>query len=79
MCFSLWPSVLFFFFFGGGGTGKQWLPRHDAASDQGLHCLLTECSIKTGIKMKTVAQRPLKRKWTGPISISGKIHSASMG
>ena len=37
------------------------------ASDQGLHCLLTECSIKIRIKMKNTTQQPLKRKWTGPI------------
>ena len=30
-----------------GVKGKQWRPRPDtAASDQGLHCLLTDCSHK---------------------------------
>ena len=32
----------------------------NAASDQGLHCLLTGISIKTKMKMKTVHQPPLK-------------------
>ena len=39
----------------------------NAASDQGLHGLLTENSIKIWIKMKNSTQRPLKQKWTGPI------------
>ena len=38
-----------------------------AASDQGLHCLFTECSIKVLMKMINIAQQPLKRKWAGPI------------
>ena len=32
--------------------GKQCRPRSDAASDQGLHCLLTGISIRNKIKKK---------------------------
>ena len=35
--------------------------QHSAASDQGLHCLLTDCSIKILIKMKNITQSPLMR------------------
>ena len=45
--------------------GKQRDPDQtppNAASDQGFHCLLTECSIKIGIKMKNTTLQPLKRK-----------------
>ena len=41
-----------------------------------LHYLLTECSIKIWIKMKSTNQHPLKLKWTGPIDKIGKFHSA---
>ena len=37
---------------------------HGSRSDQGLPCLLTGCSIKIRIKMKTSNQQPLKEKWT---------------
>ena len=40
--------------------------QQNAVSDQGLPCLLIECSIKIRIKMKNSTQRPLKRKRTGP-------------
>ena len=43
-------------------------PRQTA---QGLHCLLVECSIKILNKNENYHQRPLKRKWTGPIDNSG--------
>ena len=46
------------------------------ASDQGLHCLLTECPIKMLLKMKNSIQQTLKWKWTGPIDNSGKFHLA---
>ena len=42
------------------------------ALDQDFHCWLTDWSIKIGIKV----QKPLKRKWTGPIDKNGKFHSA---
>ena len=48
-------------------------------SDQGLHCLLTECSMKNRIKMKNNSEEPLKREWTGPIDNGEKFHSALMG
>ena len=32
----------------------------NAASDQGLHCLLIECSFKIWIKIKTTTQQPIK-------------------
>ena len=41
----------------------------NAASDQGLHCLRTEYSIKILIKVKTTTQQPLKWKLTGPIDM----------
>ena len=39
----------------------------NAASDQGLHCLLTEYSVETKIMRKNTTQHPLKLKWIGPI------------
>ena len=48
----------------------------NAASDQVLHCLLTEVSFKKRIKMKSTTKQRLKRKWTGPTDRSGKFHSA---
>ena len=47
-----------------------------AASDQVLHCLLTENSIRIPIKMKNTTQQPLKGKWTCPFDKGGKIHLA---
>ena len=62
LSFSLYtPSVLF--------VGEN------AASDQGLHCSLTECPIKMNTSEK-YHQQPLKRKWTGPIIKNGKFHLA---
>ena len=52
---------------------------HIAASDQGLHFVLTECSIKFWIEMKKTMQQPFKRKWTGPVNKAGAFHSAEMG
>ena len=51
----------------------------NAASDQGLHCALTECSIKIWIKIKSISQQPLKWEWTGPIVKNGKSHLAWIG
>ena len=39
---------------------------HNAASDQGLYCLLSECSFDNWIKIENTTQQPLKMKWTGP-------------
>ena len=50
------------------GIDKQ---QQNAVSDQGLHCLLKECSIKIGIKVKNITKQPLKWKWAGPIDNSG--------
>ena len=48
----------------------------NAASDQGLHCLIIECSIKIRRTMKNnTILKPFKRKWTGSIGKSGKFHS----
>ena len=48
--------------------GKQYKPRSDApqnaASDQGLRCLLTKCS-KICIRMEITFQQPLKRAQMG--------------
>ena len=45
----------------------------NAASDQGLHCLLTGCFIKLKIKIKQYHLKPLlTRKWTGPIDNCGE-------
>ena len=41
------------------------------AFDQGLHCLLTECSFKISIKMKISIQQNLTWNRTGPIDKSG--------
>ena len=43
--------------------GKQL----STASDQGPHCLLTECSLKIEKKMIHITQQPFKLKWTDPI------------
>ena len=51
----------------------------NVASDQGLHSLLIECSMKNRIKMKNTTHEPLNWKWTGPIDISEKFHSTSKG
>ena len=43
---------------------------HIPASDQVLHCLLTECSIRIPVKMKNTTQQPVKRKcWEDPFSL----------
>ena len=49
-------SLVFFLW----DISKQWRPRPDAecGSDQGLHCLLTECSIKIWIKWKLPPNNP---------------------
>ena len=57
-----------------GNSADQDQTPQNAVSDQGLHCLLTVCSIKYEMKMKNTAER----KWTGPIDNSGKFHSAIM-
>ena len=51
----------------------------NVASDQGLHCLFTECSIKILIKMKNTIQQLLKRKWTGPIDRGWKQYLVGLG
>ena len=50
--------------------------RRDRPSVQGLHCLLTEYSIKILITVKNTTQQLLKRKWIGPIDEIRKFHSA---
>ena len=69
------PSFLFV----GHRQTVQTQIRHSAASDQGLHCLLTEYSFKMLIKMNKTTHQPFKRKWTGPIDKSEKFHSAYVG
>ena len=47
--------------------GKQCRPdqtQKNDASDQGLHCLLTESSIRISIKIQP--NNPKIKKWTGP-------------
>ena len=51
----------------------------NASSDLGLHCLLTQMSIKNMIKMKKVHQTPLNEKWTCPIDKDGKVHQSNVG
>ena len=46
----------------------------NAASDQGLHCLLTGISIRNKIKMKRYTRHPLNWKWTRPVDIDGRVH-----
>ena len=41
--------------------GKYCIPKSDAASEQGLHCLHTGISIKNKIKMKKFTRHPLKK------------------
>ena len=54
----------------------QWNASWSGISDQGLHCLFAECSIKIWLKMKNTTQHPFKRNWTCQIDKSGKFHSA---
>ena len=44
------------------------------ASDQGLHCLLTEWSIKIKNEKYHPTTLKLKQKWTGLFDKSGKFH-----
>ena len=48
----------------------------NVASDQGLHYLLIECSIKIWINMKNTSKQPLKRKLTAPIDKCREFNSA---
>ena len=55
--------------------GKQCRPRTDAEERgvrSGLHCLLTEISIKNRIKMKQHTRCPLHWNWTRPFDKDGK-------
>ena len=38
--------------------------KQNVESDQDLHILLAECSIKIWIKLKSISQQALKQKWT---------------
>ena len=68
------PSVLFVGHRQNSADPDQ-MPQN-VVSDQGLHSLLTERSIKIWKNMKNNTQQPLKQKCTGPIDDSGKSHSA---
>ena len=50
----------------------------NAASDQGLHCLLTGISIRNRIKMKTYTISPLNWKWTCPVDKDGRVHQVNV-
>ena len=52
---------------------------HNAASDQGLHCLLTAIFVLNQINLKKYTLYPLSSKWTLPIYKSGKVHPTTMG
>ena len=64
------PSVIFCWT--KANSADSYRIPQNVASDQGLHCLLTECSIL----IKNTTQQPLKWKWTGPINKSGKFNFA---
>ena len=49
-------------------------PGVPAASDQGLHCLLTGISIENRIKINKDTTRPYNWKWTRPIDMDGRVH-----
>ena len=58
---------------------KQCRTRSDAtfcgeASDQVLHCLLTENTFKNSMELKLTTQQPLNSKWIHPIDKCGKFH-----
>ena len=59
-------------------TDLDQMPQN-AASHQGLHCLLKECSVKIWIKTKNTTHQTLKLKWTGSFDKSGKFHIAKIG
>ena len=42
-----------------GSADPDQMP-HNAGFDQGLHCLLADCSIKTLKEVKRKTQKPLK-------------------
>ena len=65
-------QVSFFVVLGNSG-GQNQMPQN-AASDQGLQCLLTECSIERINNEKTTTEQPFKLKRTGPINKNGKFH-----
>ena len=52
------PEYTHFGYFPNSADSVQMPP--NAASDQGLHCLLTEISMENAVKMKTFT-KPLKR------------------
>ena len=60
------------------GDTDQIAPQNEA-SDQDLHYLLTEKSVKIYIKMENITQKPLKLKWTDPIDKRENVHSAKTG
>ena len=49
-------------------------PPQNAASDLGLHCLLTVISIQKIIKVKTFIRNPQNYKWTHPNDKEGQVH-----
>ena len=56
-------------------TDPDQMP-YNMTSDQGLHCLLTECSIKTGMKTKNATQLPKNWNWTCPFDKVEEVHLA---
>ena len=52
---------------------------HNAVSDLDLHCLLTECFIKTFIKISRMTHHPYIWKWAHPTDKGMQVHSALMG
>ena len=60
-------------------AGHVQTRHNNVASDQGLHCLLEECTINMSIQMENTKHLPLKQKWTGPFDKSGEFHLTEMG
>ena len=50
-----------------------------SVSDQGLHCLIAEWTIKIWAKMKITTHHPLKSKWAHPTGKSRQVHLVEMG
>ena len=58
-------------------SAKPDQTRQNVASDQDLHCLLTEVPFKIlNNNKKNTTQHPYNWKWTRLIDKDGKIHSA---
>ena len=55
-------------------VGRRQTVRTHIRRHRGLHCLLTEISIKNRIKTEQNTRHPYNWKWTRPFDKDGKVH-----